>query len=84
MKKDSAGIRGDVKMKVTSHKPDSVVRKATVQGKEVNQGRIDSARKANPGLNKALGKAGTNRGGQEQYRDSKADLVNAALKRKSK
>lgn len=59
-----------------------VVGKSVVQGKEVPTSRIDSARRANPALNRALGKAGKNSGGMDEYRDSKADLVNAALKRK--
>lgn len=57
---------------------------ATVQGKQVAKSRIDSARRANPALNKALGKAAKGSGGMDNYRDSKADLVNAALKRGGK
>lgn len=90
VRKDSVGMsrptskstaQSDVKMRVTSHTPDPVVRKSTVQGKEVASSRIDSARKANPALSKALGAPQKSRGGQDSYRDSKADLVNAALKR---
>ena len=57
-------------------------RKSVVQGKEVPTARIDSARKANPALNRALGKPGKGSGGMDEYRDSKADLVNSALRRK--
>lgn len=80
VKKDSVGMARPTS-KSTTHTPDPVVRKATVQGKEVASSRIDSARKANPALNKALGKEQTGRGGMAQYRDSKADMVNSALKR---
>lgn len=59
-------------------------KKAVVQGKEVAKSRIDSARKANPAFDRALGKAAKGSGGMDTYRDSKADLVNAALKGKKK
>ena len=57
---------------------------ATVQGKQVAKSRVDSARKANPGLNKALGKVSKGSGGMDNYRDGQADLVNAALRGKKK
>lgn len=59
-------------------------KKAVVQGKEVAKSRIDSARKANPALNRALGAAAKGSGGMDTYRDSKADLVNAALRGRKK
>jgi hypothetical protein len=55
---------------------------SVVQGKQIPSSRIDSARKANPALNRALGTNNKGSGGMDTYRDSKADLINSALKRK--
>jgi hypothetical protein len=59
--------------------------KSVVQGMgEVPKSRVDSARRANPALNRALGKAGKGSGGMDEYREGKADLVKSALSRPKK
>jgi len=92
VKKDTGGsrptsknsVQSDTKFNVTTRTPDPVVRKSSVQGKEVPTSRIDSARKANPAFNRALGPATKGSGGMDTYRDAKADLINSALKGKKK
>lgn len=60
-------------------------KKVVVQGiGEVPKRRVDSARRANPALNRALGKEQKGTGGMGNYREGSADLVKSALKLRGK
>ncbi len=82
VKRDTTGTKSVGKVNITTRTPDPVVRKSSVQGKEVPTSRIDSARKANPALSRAIGKPSKGWSGTDTYRDSQADLINSALRKK--